>query len=58
MSVQLAALKFTVVSPAQSEKAYPSMDVTELGIVMDVSPLQPENAPPLIEVTELGISVF
>ena len=53
--VQLLALKLTVVSPVQSEKAELPMEVTELGIVTDDKLLQPLKASTPIEVTELGI---
>ena len=51
-------LEVMLCNPLQPEKASDSIEVTELGMVMEVSPLQPENASSPIEVTELGIIVF
>lgn len=41
--------------PLQYAKAHSPMEVTVLGMVMDVRPLQFVKAPSPIEVTELGI---
>ena len=41
ISVQLVALKFTVLSPLQFLKAKPPMEVMGLGMVMEVMSLQP-----------------
>ena len=41
----------------QPLNAFDPIEVTELGIVIDVNELQPSNAPFPIEVTELGIVI-
>ena len=53
--IHSSALNVTEVSPEQSEKAQPPIEVTELGMVTEVSPKQSEKAQPPIEVTELGM---
>ncbi len=42
--LQFSALKITSVRPVQSLKAETPIEVTELGIVIDVGPVQPLKA--------------
>ena len=66
MALQSLRLSYTVfpvstcidVRPLQPWNALPSMEITELGIVMDVKPLQLLNAAIAMVVTVLGITVF
>ena len=55
--VQFVALKLTLVNPVQTLKALYPIEVTLLGIVIDVILLHPLNAKFPIEVTVLGMVI-
>ena len=56
-SEQFSALNIREVEASQSKNANAPIDLTELGIAIEVIDLQPSNASRPIDVTEFGIVI-